>query len=68
MIQQIFDTLNAVLKIGTAESLNMQIGTTAANALIGTNENPGFAYSMKSIGATSFKFENISGVDYFVVY
>ncbi len=63
-----FDTLNAVLKIGTAESLNMQIGTTAVNALIGTNENPGFAYSMKSIGATSFKFENISGVDYFVVY
>ncbi len=46
----------------------MQIGTTAVNALIGTNENPGFAYSMKSIGATSFKFENISGVDYFVVY
>ena len=63
-----FDTLNAVLKIGTAENLNMQIGKIAVDALIGTKENPGFAYAMKSIGAISFKFENSLGVDYFVVY
>lgn len=64
----LFDTLNAVLKIGTAENLNMQIGTTAVNALIGTKDNPGFAYSMKAIGAKSFGFCTISDIDLFVVY
>ncbi len=64
----LFDTLNAVLKIGTAENLNMQIGTTAVNALIGTKDNPGFAYSMKAIGAKSFDFGTFSDVDLFVVY
>lgn len=64
----LFDTLNAVLKIGTAENLNMQVGTTAVNALIGTKDNPGFAYSMKAIGAKSFGFCTISDIDLFVVY
>lgn len=64
----LFNTLNAVLKIGTAENLNMQIGTTAVNALIGTQENPGFAYSMKSIGAKSFDFGTVSDIDLFIVY
>lgn len=64
----LFDTLNAVLKIGTAENLNMQVGTTAVNALIGTKDNLGFAYSMKAIGAKSFGFCTISDIDLFVVY
>lgn len=63
----LFNTLNAVLKIGTAENLNMQVGSVAVNALIGTQGNPGFAYSMKSIGATYFKFETVSGVERFIV-
>lgn len=64
----LFDTLNAVLKIGTAENLNMQVGTTAVNALIGKAENPGFAYSMKAIGAKSFDFGTFWDIDLFVVY
>ena len=64
----LFDTLNAVLKIGTAENLNMQVGETAVNALIGTKDNPGFAYSMKAIGAKSFDFGTVSDIDLFVVY
>ena len=64
----LFDTLNAVLKIGTAENLNMQVGTMAVNALIGTAENPGFAYSMKAIGAKSFDFGTVSDIDLFIVY
>ena len=64
----LFDTLNAVLKIGTAENLNMQVGTMAVNALIGTKDNPGFAYSMKAIGAKSFDFGTFSDIDLFVVY
>ena len=63
----LFNTLNAVLKIGTAENLNMQVGTMAVNALIGTKDNPGFAYSMKAIGATYFKFATASGADSFIV-
>lgn len=64
----LFDTLNAVLKIGTAENLNMQVGTTAVNALIGTKDAIGFAYSMKAIGAKSFDFGTFSDIDLFVVY
>lgn len=64
----LFNTLNAVLKIGTAENLNMQVGTMAVNALIGTKDNPGFAYSLKAIGAKSFDFGTFSDIDLFIVY
>ena len=64
----LFNTLNAVLKIGTAENLNMQVGETAVNALIGTKDAIGFAYSMKAIGAKSFDFGTVSDIDLFIVY
>lgn len=64
----LFNTLNAVLKIGTAENLNMQVGTMAVNALIGTKDAIGFAYSMKAIGAKSFDFSTVSDIDLFIVY
>ncbi|MGM9609469.1 MAG: hypothetical protein ACI3XE_04530 [Eubacteriales bacterium] len=52
-----FHTLDVVLKIGSAEELNLQIGTTAANALIGTAEHPGFVYTLKATsGSGSFAF------------
>lgn len=63
----LFNTLNAVLKIGTAENLNMKVGETAVNALIGTEESSGFAYSLKAIGATAFKFETASDAERFIV-
>ena len=63
----LFNTLNAVLKIKTSENLNMKIGEVAVNALIGTAESKGFAYSLKAIGATSFKFENVSDEKRFTV-
>ena len=63
----LFNTLDAVLKIGTAENLNMQVGRMAVNTLIGTAENNGFAYALKAIGATAFKFEAASGADRFIV-
>ncbi len=63
----LFNTLNAVLKIKTSENLNMKIGEVAVNALIGTAESKGFAYSLKAIGATSFKFENVSDEKRFIV-
>lgn len=63
----LFNTLNVVLKIGTAENLNMQVGETAVNALIGTEKSNGFAYSLKAIGATAFKFETASDAERFIV-
>ncbi len=63
----LFNTLNAVLKIGTAENLNMQVGTMAVNALIGTKDAIGFAYSMKAIGAKSFIFATSADADRFIV-
>ena len=57
-----FHTLDVVLKIGSAEELNAEIGTTAANALIGTEQNPGFVYALKATGGSGsfafFSFEN----------
>ena len=67
----LFRTLDAVLKIGSAESVNMQIGTTALNALIGNEESVGFAYSLKAVGATTFYFANLTtaenSIDCFMV-
>lgn len=67
----LFRTLDAVLKIGSAESVNMQIGTTALNALIGNEQSVGFAYSLKAVGATTFYFANLTtaenSIDCFIV-
>lgn len=64
----LFHTLDAVLKIGSAENLNMQIGTTAVNALIGNAENIVLAYSMQAHGKTAFGFAEISGFKCLMVY
>lgn len=67
----LFRTLDAVLKIGSAESVNMQIGTIAVNALIGNEQSIGFAYSLKAVGATTFYFANLTtaenSIDCFMV-
>lgn len=67
----LFHTSDAVLKIGSAESVNLQIGTTAVNALIGNEQSVGFAYSLKAVGATTFYFANVTtaenSIDCFMV-
>ena len=45
----------------------MKVGETAVNALIGTKKSNGFAYSLKAIGATAFKFETASDAERFIV-
>lgn len=62
----LFHTLDSVLKIGTAEDLNLTIGRTVANVLIGDSENAGFAYSLRAIFNT-YNFKVIENVDYFVI-
>lgn len=69
--EDLFHTLDAVLKISSAESVNLQIGTIAVNALIGNEQSVGFAYSLKAVGATTFYFANVTtaenSVDCFMV-
>lgn len=66
--EELFHTLDVIFKIGTAEQLNTEVGTLAMDALIGTEENPGFAYSLHSLGATSFAFATEDGSDCFIIY
>lgn len=69
--EDLFHTLDILLKIGSAENVNMNIGTVATNALIGNIDNVGFAYSLKAVGATAFYFGNIefegNAIDFFTV-
>lgn len=41
--------------------MNLKIGTTAVNALIGNSDNAGFAYSLQALGKTTFKFTSADG-------
>lgn len=64
----LFHTLDTVLKIGSAENLNLTIGNTVAQVLIGDSEHSGFAYSLSENGLfNTYNFKTIDGVDYFVI-
>lgn len=64
----LFHTLDVVLKIGSSENLNMLIGNKVVDALIGNKNNVGFAYSMIHYSKTSFIFKNIDNVSYIIIY
>lgn len=64
----LFHTLDTVLKIGSAENLNLAIGNMVTQVLIGNDDNCGFAYSLYKIGLfNTYNFKTIDGVDYFVI-
>ena len=65
--EDLFHTLDVVLSVGLAETWNVQVGTTIANALIGNEENNGLAYSLRGIGATDYAFSQEGEVAYFSV-
>ena len=62
-----FNTLDFVFKIGSAEDLNLLIGNTVANALIGNEANPGFAYTLKQYGAKDFSFATLATTNFFII-
>lgn len=64
--EDLFHTLDAVLKIGSAENLNLAIGDIVTQVLIGNAENSGFAYSLREIFNT-YNFKTIDNIDYFVI-
>lgn len=60
-------TIDAFLKCGDAKTLCESVAKPFIDGLIGTEENKGFALSLKDVGATDFNFETTDGVNYFVV-
>lgn len=60
-------TINTFLKCGDAKTLCESVAKPFVDGLIGTEENKGFALSLKDVGATDFNFETTDGVNYFVV-
>lgn len=67
-VSQLFDAVNLVAKIGSADKFNEALGKSFIDALIGNENNPnGFAYSLKAIGARDFDFDTDGTNNYYVV-
>lgn len=65
--EDLFKTLDKVLKIGDAETLNNKIGNIVIGSLVGSESQTGLAYSLKPIGATDYAFTKVGGVNNFVI-
>lgn len=67
-VSQLFDAVNLVAKIGSADKFNEALGKSFIDALIGNENNQnGFAYSLKAIGARDFDFDTDGTNNYYVV-
>lgn len=65
--EEFLGTLDKLMGIGTAQTLNETIGNTVLSSLIGSETQNGLAYSLKNIGATGYTFATENGVNYFEV-
>lgn len=65
--ESFFYTLDTLMGIGSAEYINVQIGTTLMHALVGNGANKGLAYSLKEYGAKDFNFVQHDSDIYFEV-
>ena len=63
----LINTLNKLFKIGTSKEINTEIAKVVTTALIGDIDNPGLAFSLKLVGATSFNFDKVDNKDCFLV-
>lgn len=63
-----FDLLNRFMNIGTHDELNLKIGNTIANALIGNSDNEGLGYVYSKLGAKDFKFKEDNGEIVYSLY
>lgn len=62
------NTINLIAGTGTAQEINLQIGSQFVNALIGgTNHTDGFVYSLRDLGVTDYAFEANGEIIYFVI-
>lgn len=65
--QEFVKVLNMALHCGTADELCLSLGSPFINALIGNEENNGFAYSLKGLGATDYDFVIEGETKYYVI-
>ena len=65
--ESLFYTLDTLMGVGSAEYINVQIGTAIMHALVGNGESKGLAYSLRDYGAKDFNFVQYSGDIYFEV-
>ncbi len=63
----VISTINKFMSFTTVEEINKLIGGSFADAMIGTETNKGFAYSLKDLGATDYNFVLNSEIGYFAV-
>lgn len=62
------NTINLIAGTGTAEEINLQVGSQFVNALIGdANHTNGFVYSLRDLGVTDYDFEANGEINYFVI-
>lgn len=62
------NTINLIAGTGTAQEINLQIGSQFVNALIGdANHTDGFVYSLRDLGVTDYAFEANGEIIYFVI-
>lgn len=65
--ESVFKTINNFIKLGSSKEFSKIIGDTFVNVLIGNETKPGFAYSLKDVGATDFSFETVESNNYFII-
>lgn len=65
--ESLFYTLDTLMGVGSAEYINVQIGTTIMHALVGNGTNKGLAYSLRDMGARDYEFVQYSDGVYFEV-
>lgn len=62
------NTINLIAGTGTAQEINLQIGSQFVNALIGdANHTDGFVYSLRDLGVTDYAFEANGEIIHFVI-
>ena len=59
--EDLFRTLDILLGIGSAQSLNITLGEMMMDALVGNDEARGLAHQLENIGATDYDFTEKDG-------
>ena len=57
----LFEIVDLVFDIGNSSEINLLIGSTIVDGLIGTETNKGLAYNMKIVGASDYNFVEKNG-------
>lgn len=65
--EELFNTVNILLKVGSAKEFSKLIADSFVNVLIGNENVSGMAYALKSVGATDFDFINLDNQIKYVI-